>query len=410
MRNVPELRFDGFDEEWEEYRFNDITKLSQGLQIPIDERYLQPSDDTYFYITNEFLKPGSKKHYYIKNPNKSVIANKDDILMTRTGNTGKVLTDVEGAFHNNFFKISYDNSSISKYYLFYLLNSRVVQNKILRLAGSSTILDLNHKDFYSIVSSFPSLKEQRKIGKIFKKLDAIIETQEGKVAKMEDFKKSMLQKMFPKKGELVPEFRFDGFDGDWEKLTLGDIGEVQSSGVNKIIYNNQKIVKLLNYMDVYNKKSPTNSNIDTFMETSASDKEMLYKDVTKGDIFFTPTSETAEDIGHSMVVEDYIKGMVYSYHIFRFRPNSDVLDINFSDYFCNVDPVRKQLKIKAQGAQRYTLKLNDFRELIIKIPPLAEQEKIGQFFKNLDIKIENEEKLLDSYKMMKKSLLQKMFV
>ena len=410
MRKVPELRFDGFDEEWEEYRFNDITKLSQGLQIPIDERYLQPSDDTYFYITNEFLKPGSKKHYYIKNPNKSVIANKDDILMTRTGNTGKVLTDVEGAFHNNFFKIAYDNSSISKYYLFYLLNSGVVQNKILRLAGSSTILDLNHKDFYSIASSFPSLKEQRKIGKIFKYLDALLETQEGKVAKMEDFKKSMLQKMFPKKDELVPEFRFDGFDGEWEKLTLGDIGEVQSSGVNKIIYNNQKKVKLLNYMDVYNKKSPTNNNIDTFMETSASDKEMLYKDVTKGDIFFTPTSETAEDIGHSMVVEDYIKEMVYSYHIFRFRPNSDVLDINFSNYFCNINPVRKQLKIKAQGAQRYTLKLNDFRELIIKIPPLAEQQKIGKFFKNLDAQIENEEKLLESYKMMKKSLLQKMFV
>ena len=163
-------------------------------------------------------------------------------------------------------------------------------------------------------------------------------------------------------------------------------------------------------MDVYNKKSPTINNIDTFMETSASDKEILTKNIMKGDILFTPTSETAEDIGHSMVIDDDIKGMVYSYHIFRFRPNSDVLDINFSDYFCNIEPVRKQLKIKAQGAQRYTLKLNDFRDLNIKMPQIEEQQKIGNFFKNLDAQIETEKKLLDSYKMMKKSLLQKMFV
>ena len=408
MRKVPELRFDGFDGEWEMGTLSDLGSVLMNKRIYKDET--SEIGDVPFYKIGTF---GSKADSYISRDlfeeykSKYPYPKVGDLLISASGSIGKVIEyKGEDAYYQDSNIVWLDvndkvkNSFLKQFY------ETVNWNEL----EGSTIKRLYNKDLLRKKISYPKLSEQEKIGNLFKKLDDLIEIQEGKVTKMENFKKSMLQKMFPKKGELVPEFRFDGFEGEWKKLTLGDIGEVQSSGVNKIIYNNQKIVRLLNYMDVYNKKSPTNSNIATFMETSASDKEMLSKDVIKGDIFFTPTSETAEDIGHSMVVEDDIKGMVYSYHIFRFRPNSDVLAINFSDYFCNVDPVRKQLKIKAQGAQRYTLKLNDFRELIIKLPPLEEQQKIGQFFKNLDTQIENEEKLLESYKCMKKSLLQKMFV
>lgn len=378
MRNVPELRFDGFDGEWEEYRFNDITKLSQGLQIPIDERYLQPSDDTYFYITNEFLKPGSKKHYYIKNPNKSVIANKDDILMTRTGNTGKVLTDVEGAFHNNFFKIAYDNSSISKYYLFYLLNSGVVQNKILRLAGSSTILDLNHKDFYSIASSFPSLKEQGKIGKIFKSLDSLIEIQEDKVSKMEDFKKSMLQKMFPKKGELVPDFRFDGFDGEWEEKIVGDLLDYEQP--TKYIVSSE---------EYYETGIPVLTANKSFILGYTDEKNIYNK-------------------GEVVLFDDFTQDMKYVNFPFMVKSSAlKVLTEKNSNLFFMFN-LLSNINLINEGHKRHYISVVQNTNVVI--PSLEEQAKIGQFFKNLDTQIENEEKLLESYKMMKKSLLQKMFV
>jgi len=68
--------------------------------------------DREFYITNEFLNSKSKTKFYIESASPNFIANKDDILMTRTGNTGKVVTDVEGAFHNNFFKFGYKKSEI----------------------------------------------------------------------------------------------------------------------------------------------------------------------------------------------------------------------------------------------------------------------------------------------------------
>lgn len=378
MRNVPELRFDGFDGEWEEYRFNDITKLSQGLQIPIDERYLQPSDDTYFYITNEFLKPGSKKHYYIKNPNKSVIANKDDILMTRTGNTGKVLTDVEGAFHNNFFKIAYDNSSISKYYLFYLLNSGVVQNKILRLAGSSTILDLNHKDFYSIASSFPSLKEQGKIGKIFKSLDSLIEIQEDKVSKMEDFKKSMLQKMLPKKGELVPDFRFDGFDGEWEEKIVGDLLDYEQP--TKYIVSSE---------EYYETGIPVLTANKSFILGYTDEKNIYNK-------------------GEVVLFDDFTQDMKYVNFPFMVKSSAlKILTEKNSNLFFMFN-LLSNINLINEGHKRHYISVVQNTNVVI--PSLEEQAKIGQFFKNLDTQIENEEKLLESYKMMKKSLLQKMFV
>lgn len=115
---IPKRRFKEFNGKWKTLSFYDFTKLSQGLQIAIEKRYLTKAKDRMFYITNEFLNPKSKIKYYIETPPKSVIANKNDILMTRTGNTGLIVTDVNGAFHNNFFKIIYDTNIIRKNFYF----------------------------------------------------------------------------------------------------------------------------------------------------------------------------------------------------------------------------------------------------------------------------------------------------
>lgn len=155
--NVPLIRFDYFKEEWDEKRFKDFTKLSQGLQIAISSRFLEDGEHRYFYITNEFLNPNSTKKYYIESPSENVICTVDDILMTRTGNTGKVITNISGAFHNNFFKVDYDKFETSKMFLYYLLTSNDIHKEIIIRAGNSTIPDLNHSDFYSIKTSVPSL-------------------------------------------------------------------------------------------------------------------------------------------------------------------------------------------------------------------------------------------------------------
>ncbi|WP_413473913.1 restriction endonuclease subunit S [Streptococcus parauberis] len=193
---VPELRFAGFADDWEERKFSDFTKLSQGLQIAISDRFTEAGPNKEFYITNEFLNPNNTKKYYIENPSKNVIANTNDILMTRTGNTGKVVTNTKGAFHNNFFKIDYDPKKISKLFLYFLLTSIPIQKEILIRAGTSTIPDLNHKDFYKIKVYLPIFEEQQRIGSFFKQLDDTIALHQRKLDLLKEQKKGFLQKMF----------------------------------------------------------------------------------------------------------------------------------------------------------------------------------------------------------------------
>ena len=218
--NVPEIRFDYFKEEWDKKRFKDFTKLSQGLQIAISSRFLEDGEHRYFYITNEFLNPNSTKKYYIESPSENVICTVDDILMTRTGNTGKVITNISGAFHNNFFKVDYDKFETSKMFLYYLLTSNDIQKEIIIRAGNSTIPDLNHRDFYSIKTSVPALAEQSAIGSFFRTLDDLLARYKDNLTNYQSLKATMLSKMFPKDGQTVPEIRLDGFEEEWGKDTL----------------------------------------------------------------------------------------------------------------------------------------------------------------------------------------------
>jgi type I restriction enzyme S subunit len=194
--NVPEIRFAGFTDVWEQRKFEEIFKLSQGLQIEISKRFTEPANNRYFYITNEFLKENCDEKYYIESPSENVICDEEDILMTRTGNTGIIVTDVKGCFHNNFFKIQYDKKNFSKKYICYLLSSVDMQKTILNSAGSSTIPDLSHKSFYKIEGFFPIYKEQIKVGEFFSQLDNLITLHQRKLEKLKKIKKSMLEKMF----------------------------------------------------------------------------------------------------------------------------------------------------------------------------------------------------------------------
>ena len=173
---IPKRRFKEFvnDKAWEQRKFKEIFEISQGLQIAISERFSKPGENRFFYITNEFLKSDYEGKYYVHNPSENVVCNRDDILMTRTGNTGIVVTDVEGCFHNNFFKIKYDKQHFNKYFICQFLSSPIMQKRILSSAGSSPIPDLSHKSFYKLDGFFPRIEEQKKISNFIINLDNLI--------------------------------------------------------------------------------------------------------------------------------------------------------------------------------------------------------------------------------------------
>ncbi len=200
--------------DWEIKTFRDISTINQGLQIPISQRLKAPTEHAKFYITIQALN-NRKEFEYIKTYNESVVCHKDDILMTRTGNTGMVITNIEGVFHNNFFKINFDRTLINKDFLVYFLSLEQTQKTILRKAGTSTIPDLNHNDFYSLSIPLPPLNEQIAIANVLSDVDRYLYSLDALILKKESVKKALSFEL------LSQRKRLKGFNQAWQKVRLG---------------------------------------------------------------------------------------------------------------------------------------------------------------------------------------------
>lgn len=414
MKNVPQLRFVGFDGEWEDSKIQNIINVTSVKRVHKSDwatsgiPFLRARDlvsiinktevDEKLFISGELYNKYSKISGKVK---------QNDILITGVGSIGVpyLVKDNKPLYFKDGNIIWFVNDNKLDGWFFYsqLLTSRI-QDYIRTSSGKGTVDTLTITTAKDINVIFPNIDEQEKIGDLFKKIDALIEIQESKVSKMKDFKKSMLQKTFPQKGELVPEFRFDGFDGEWKENKLSEIGNTYTSLSGKTAEDfGHGEASYVTYMNVY-KNSIADINDLGNIEIDNKQNEVL-----NGDFFFTTSSETPEEVGLSSAWI-YDKSNVYlNSFCFGFRPIINI-DTSFFAYFFRSENFRRKVVMLAQGSTRFNISKKSVMDIIVCYPTLEEQAKIGQFFKNLDTQIENEEKLLDSYKNMKKSLLQKMFV
>lgn len=396
--NVPLIRFDYFKEEWDKKLFKDFTKLSQGLQIAISSRFLEDGEDRYFYITNEFLNPNSTKKYYIESPSENVICTVDDILMTRTGNTGKVITNISGAFHNNFFKVDYDKFETSKMFLYYLLTSNDIHKEIIIRAGNSTIPDLNHSDFYSIKTSVPSLDEQSAIGSLFSTLDDLLDSYKDNLVNYQSFKVTMLSKMFPKAGQTVPEIRLEGFVGDWEVVNLGTLIEsydeiISGASGFPIATSSRKGLYLQN--DYF---EGGRTGIDLTLDFHRVPMGYVtYRHMSDDSIFKFNKNNFETDV---LVSKEY--------PVFISNDRSDIdfllYHLNNSGLFLRFSTMQKL------GGTRVRLYYKNLITYRLSVPKVKEQQAIGAYFSNLDNLISAHKEKISQLETLKKKLLQDMFI
>ncbi len=383
-------------QDWEVRRLGEVCRVNQGLQIPIEKRLTEPSANSYKYITIQYLN-SAKNAEYIINPTDSVICCEDDVLMTRTGNTGIVVTNVSGVFHNNFFKINFDRNIISKDFLVPYLRQDKTQHQILVKAGTSTIPDLNHKDFYSIYFPIPPLAEQERIAEVLGTWDEAIDKQSQLVKALERRKRALMQQL------LSARKRLPNFSAPWQTVKLGEIGVfLKGKGVPKdkiVSYGNP----CLTYGDIYTKFNYVIKNISQFIsdDTASESQELI-----KGDILFAGSGETLQDIGKNVAfmgdTPTYAGG-----DIIIFRPKIEVDSITLSYILASEDCSKQKYK-SGQGHSVVHIYAKDISKLSFNLPPIEEQKAISQILTTADQGIESAKSKLEALLTQKRGLMQQL--
>jgi len=392
----PKLRFKEFDGDWCISPLKNLCKINQGLQIAIEERFLEDAENRFFYITNEFLRDGAKKSYFIENPPISVRCKSEDILMTRTGNTGQVVTNVEGAFHNNFFKIDFDRKQIDKNFFVEFLRKNTTQHLILKYAGASTIPDLNHSDFYRIQMPITSIDEQTKIASFLSAVDEKISQLTQKHELLSQYKQGMMQKLFSQ------EIRFKADDGsefgEWENTVIGDIADIVGGGTpstNNEAYWSGDVVWL----------TPSEINQKFIGESKRTISELgVQKSSAKklpiGTILFTSRATIGEV---AIAIAEVTTNQGFQSFISNEKTFNEFL------YYWIVNN-KKSFIERASGSTFLEISKSKIQPMEISLPCIEEQTKIANFLSAIDQKIEDVAQQIEQAKTWKKGLLQQMFV
>ncbi|MCT0445111.1 restriction endonuclease subunit S [Lactococcus lactis] len=393
-KKVPELRFPGFTDDWEERKLGSLTTVVRGasprpIQNPkwfdkeSDIGWLRIADVTeqngrIYHLEQHISKLGQEKTRVLTEPH---------LLLSIAATVGKpVVNYVKTGVHDGF--LIFLNPTFEREFMFQWLE--MFRPKWQKYGQPGSQVNLNSELVRNQEIVLPNYKEQQKIGSFFKQLDNTITLHQRKLDLLKEQKKGYLQKMFPKNGAKVPELRFAGFADDWEERKLSDI-------VSRL------------------SKSSNNSELP----------RVEFEDIVSGE------GRLNKDVSHKF---DDRKGILFSSQNIlygKLRPYlknwllADFKGIALGDFWVfksiNSDPKFVYSLIQSNHYQKVAndtsgtkMPRSDWKKVSsteFQIPSsLEEQKKIGSFFKKLDDTIALHQRKLDLLKEQKKGFLQKMFV
>jgi type I restriction enzyme, S subunit len=280
-------------------------------------------------------------------------------------------------------------------------------------------LRLYPKDFFKILTPLPNLLEQTAIANYLDKKTATIDTKINLLTKKTEhyqaLRRSLINETVCRGLDKSVMLKDSGIEwiGDvpehWEFRRLKDLGIIETSSVNKKIEENEQLIKLVNYTDVYGNQRKEIWNNDEYMTVSANIKQIQDKKLRKGDVLFTPSSETIEDIGVSSVIMENLDNTLYSYHVLRLKFKESVF-LDYKKYLFNNDLVQHYFSKSATGTTRKILGLNTFNNLPVFIPPTIEEQNLIAVYLNeksqkIDTIITNIKKQIEKLKELRKTLI-----
>ena len=390
-KKSPQLRFEGFSNDWEERKFGEVWKKSSERNLN-----LEYSPKQVLSVAQMKLNPSNRNEQddYMKTYN---VLHKGDIAFE--GNKSKsfafgrfVLNDLQDGIVSHVFNVYRPICKMDTDFMKVYINNESVMKYLLVKATTKTLMmtTLNTKDIVKQKLNLPSLEEQQKIGSFFKQLDKTIALHQRKLDLLKEQKKGYLQKMFPKNGAKVPELRFAGFADDWEQRKLTEI----VNRVNKS--SNSDVLPKVEFEDIVSGEGRLNKDISSKFDSR------------KGTLF------EPENILYGKL-RPYLKNWLFpdfegvalgDFWVFE---ATDVSVPSFDYYLIQSDDYQKVAN-DTSGTKMPRSDWKNVSSTDFAIPSKDEQKQIGAFFKQLDDTITLHQRKLDLLKEQKKGFLQKMFV
>ncbi len=403
---VPQIRFAGFTDPWEQRKLSStceqLSRTINPLETPNEEftEYSMPAFDNNETAETVIGNSMNSLRKIVDRP--CLLVNKLNVRKKRIWHVPR--PEANAVCSSEFVPFSSHSSDLS-FIKISLLSERITAYLESCSSGSSNSQKRVTPEI--IMSSeiiAPSLAEQRRIGAFFDRLDSLITLHQRKYDKLCVLKKSMLDKMFPKGGSLYPEIRFAGFTDPWEQRKLGEVASGFEYGLNAAASDFDGEKKYLRITDIDDQtREFRTDDLSSPDINNPIDNRYLLKE---GDILF---ARTGASVGKTYLYKasdgkTYYAGFLIRAHV------SDEADAGFIFQSTLTERYKQFVLLTSQRSGQPGINAQEYSDLLLPLPSLMEQRRIGAFFDRLDSLITLHQRKLELLRNIKKSMLDKMFV
>ena len=380
-KNVPKIRFPGFTEPWEQRKLEDIYGSIGNAFVGTATPYYVESG--HFYLESNNIKDGQINHntevfindeFYEKQKDKWL--HTGDMVMVQSGHVGHAAVipeELNNSAAHALIMFRNPKKEIEPYFLNYQYQTLKSKKKIENITTGNTIKHILASEMQQFEVDMPELAEQKKIAEYFRALDHLITLHQRKLEHVKKMKKSMLQKMFPKKNQLYPEVRFPGFTDAWEQRKLPEFvsffngltytpDDVQETGTLVLRSSNVKNGEIVDADNVY-----------------VSDEVVTSENVKEGDIIVVVRNGSRALIGKHAQIKASMPNTVIGAFMSGIRSEHS----SFVNALLDTSAFENEIA-KNMGATINQITGYMFSKMEFMIPSGEEQDKIGAYFKQLD--------------------------
>lgn len=414
--NEPKLRFKADSEtpfpDWEEKKIGELGTFTKGA--PLSKADISDCGVP-FILYGELYTTYNEVAYDIQRRTQSEADKKyyshvGDVVIPTSGETAEEISTATCVMAQNVILAGdlniYRSDIVDGRIMSYILNHQA-KWKIATLAQGKSVVHIQAAQLSGVAVKYPpSTVEQQKIASLFTELDTLIQSAEKELEGYRELKQGMLQKMFPKKGEKVPEIRFPEFTGDWEQRKLGDIADVTKLAgfefTKHVVYSDEGNIIALRGLNIKNGQLI----LDDVKYIDGSNFSKLSRSkLFIDDIMFTYVGT----VGEVAIIKENDR-FYLAPNVSRIRVKSDDSPKFISHYMRTDNFKNKVIFPLIATSSQPALSMENIRKFTINIPTnREEQDRLAKYFDNLDNLITLQQRELDGYKELKKGLLQQMF-